>query len=92
MKEWTVVRRGYIKKLLVETVAYVINGIPFLDSHSPHCFEKWLKIVEGKALKMIPKYRRTETQSWSYGSEKNNNIWNCITLQSILALYLKYCL
>ena len=49
MKEWTVVRRGYIKKLLVETVAYVINGIPFLDSHSPHCFEKWLKIVEGKS-------------------------------------------
>ena len=47
MKEWTVVRRGYIKKLLVET--YVINGIPFLDSHSPHCFEKWLKIVEGKS-------------------------------------------
>ena len=38
--------RGCIKKLQVETVAYVFNEIPFLDSHSPYIFKKWLKVAQ----------------------------------------------
>ena len=40
------VSRSCIKKLLVETVAYLFNDIPFLDSHSPYIFEKWLKVAQ----------------------------------------------
>ena len=36
-----------IKKLLVETVAYVFTDIPLLDSHSPYFFKKWLKLPQG---------------------------------------------
>ena len=36
-----------MKKLLVETVAYVFNDIPFFDSHSPYIFKKWPKVAEG---------------------------------------------
>ena len=41
------VSRSCIKKLLVETAAYVFNDIPFLDSNSPYIFEKWLKVAQG---------------------------------------------
>ena len=42
--------RGCIKKLLVETVAYV------LDSHNPYYIIKYdLKLFNEKALKKIPK-------------------------------------
>ena len=38
---------------------------------------------------MIPEYGKGEAQSWLQGTEKNNNIWNCITLLLTLALYFK---
>ena len=31
------------------TVAYVFNDIPFLDSHNPYFFKKWLRVVQGKS-------------------------------------------
>ena len=46
LKEGTVVSRSCNKKLLVETVAYVFTDIPFLDSHSPYFFKKWLKVAQ----------------------------------------------
>ena len=33
-----------------------------------------LKSLKDKALEVIPKYGRNETQKWAYGSGKNNNI------------------
>ena len=39
---------GCIKKLLVETVAYVFNDIPFLNSQSPYFLKKWLNVAQGK--------------------------------------------
>ena len=41
------VSRGCIKKLQVETVAYVFNDIPFLDSHNAYIFKKWVKVAQG---------------------------------------------
>ena len=64
-KEWTVVSRGSIQKFLVETVAYVFTDIPFLDSYSPYFFLKnGLQLLKKTSLEMIPKYGRTEAQSW----------------------------
>ena len=51
-----------IKKLLVETVAYVFIDILFLESHSPYFFKNWLKVAQDKALEIIPKYGRTEAK------------------------------
>ena len=56
--------RGYIKKLLVETVAYVFTDTPFLDSHSPYFLKNGLNLLKDKALEIIPNYGRTEAQSW----------------------------
>ena len=53
-----------IKKLLVETVAYVFTDIPFLDSHSPYFFKNDLKLLKENPMEIIPKYGRTEAQSW----------------------------
>ena len=33
-----------------------------------------LKLLADKALEIIPKYGRSEAQSWPSGSGKNNNI------------------
>ena len=46
--ELQVVSRG-IKKLLVETVAYVFTDILFLESHSPNFFKKWFKVAQGRS-------------------------------------------
>ena len=35
-----------IKKLPVETVAYVLIDILFLESHRPYFFKKWLKVAQ----------------------------------------------
>ena len=64
--------RGCIKSLLVETVAYVFTDIPILDSHS--FLKNGLKLLKDKTLEIIPKYGRTEAQSWPWGSRKNNNV------------------
>ena len=32
-----------------ETVDYVFTDIPFLDSHNPYVFKKWLSVVQGKS-------------------------------------------
>ena len=56
--------RGCIKKLIVETIAYVFTDISFLDSHSPYFFKKLLKVAQELRLKIIPNYGRIETQSW----------------------------
>ena len=60
--------RSCIKKLLVETVAYVFTDILFLDSDSPYYIIKNdLKLLKEKALEKIPKQGRTEAneaQSW----------------------------
>ena len=47
----------------------VIIDIPFFNSHSQSNF-----LLKEKGLDMIPKYGRTEAQSWPYGSEKNTNV------------------
>ena len=52
------VSRGCIKKLRVETVAYVFNDIPFLDSHNAYILKNGLKLLKGKAL--IPNYGRSK--------------------------------
>ena len=44
-ERWTVVSTG-IKKLLVETVAYVFTDIQFLDSHNLYLSKKWLKVAQ----------------------------------------------
>ena len=50
---------------LVETVAYVITVIPFLDSDSSYFFIKNdLKLLKERVLEMITKCRRAESQSW----------------------------
>ena len=42
-----------------------IINIPFLDSQSPYFKKKnSLELFKERALKMIPKYGRTEAQSW----------------------------
>ena len=40
--------QGCVKKLLVDTVAYVFIDIPFLDSRSPYFLKKWLRVAQGK--------------------------------------------
>ena len=45
-----------------------------------------LKLLKDKVLEIVPKYGRTEAQSWPLGSGKNN-IWN--TLQLIFAVILQ---
>ena len=48
---------------LVDTVAYVFTDIRFLDGHGLYFFiENGFKLRKEKALKMIPKYGRTEAQ------------------------------
>ena len=49
----------------METVAYVFTDIPVLDRHNPCFFKINLKLLKDKALEIIPKYGRTEAQSWS---------------------------
>ena len=56
--------RGCIKKLIVETIAYVFTDISFLDSYSPYFLKKLLKVAQELRLKIIPNYGRIETQSW----------------------------
>ena len=52
-----------IKKLLVETVAYVFIDILFLESHTVLAFLKnGLRLLKDKALEIIPKYGRTEAK------------------------------
>ena len=65
MKEWTVMSRGCIKKLLVETLAYIFTDIPSLDGHSSYFLWNGLKLLKDKALEIVPKYGRTEAQIWS---------------------------
>ena len=48
-----------------------------------------LELFKEKALKKIPKYGRTQAQSWPQGSGKNNDSRNCIALQLTLTLYFK---
>ena len=38
------------------------------------CLKIDLKLFKNKTLEIIPKYRRTEAQSWPYGSGNYNNI------------------
>ena len=50
---------------LVETVAYVFTVIPFLDSDSSYFFIYYdLKLLKERALEMITKCGRAESQSW----------------------------
>ena len=60
------VSRGSIIKFLVETVAYVFTDISLLFGQSqPLLFLKnGLQLLKEKPLEMIPKYGRTEVQSW----------------------------
>ena len=45
--------------------SYVFADIPFLDSHSSYFFKKnGLKLLQDKALEIIPKDGRTEARSW----------------------------
>ena len=58
----SVVGRG-IKKLLVETVAYVFVDILFLESHTVLAILKNdLRLLKDKPLEIIPKYGRTEAK------------------------------
>ena len=68
--------RVSIKKFPVKTVAYVFTDIPLLFRQpQPLLFLNiGLQLLKEKALEMIPKYARTEAQSWPWGSRKNNNI------------------
>ena len=59
---------GCIKKLLVETVAYIFTDIPFMYNQSPYFFKKCLKVATNKAPEKIPKYGRIEAQSWPLGN------------------------
>ena len=56
-KEWSVVSRGSIKRLLMETVVYVITDIPLLFGQSQH----FLFLKNG--LQMF-KEKTLEAQSW----------------------------
>ena len=58
--------RGSIKEFLLETVAYAFTHIPLLFGQPQLLLflRKWLTVAQGKALEMIPKYGRTEAQSW----------------------------
>ena len=50
---------GCIKKLITETMAYVLTDIPFLNSQSPYFFKtNNIKLLKEKALKIIPEYGR----------------------------------
>ena len=52
---------GYIKKSLVEIVAYVFTEIltpPLLF------YYRWFKVALGKGLELLPKYGRTGAQGW----------------------------
>ena len=40
-------------------------------------------LLKERALEMTTKCGRVEAQSWPWGSEKNNIIGNCITVQII---------
>ena len=55
-KEWSVVSRGSIKRLLMETLVYVITDIPLLFGQSQHLFFKknGLQMFKEKSLEMIP--------------------------------------
>ena len=55
-KEWSVVSRGSIKRLLMETAVYVITDIALLFGQSqPFLFLKnGLQMFKEKALEMIP--------------------------------------
>ena len=58
--------RGSVKKFLVVTVAYVFTDTPLLFGQAqPLLFLKnGLRLLEEKALEMLPKYGRAEEQSW----------------------------
>ena len=68
--------RGSVKKFPVKTVAFVFADIPLLfrQPHPLLFLKNDLRLLKKKALEMIPKYGRTEAQSWPWGSGKNNNI------------------
>ena len=55
-----------IKKFLVETVAYVFTNIPLLfgPPQSLLFLKNGLQLLKEKALQMVPKYGKTEAQSW----------------------------
>ena len=59
-------RRGSIKKLLVETVAYVFTDIPLLFGQPQSLFflKNGLQLLKEKAFEMILKYGKTKAQSW----------------------------
>ena len=56
--------RGYIKKFLVETVAYVFTDIPLLFGQQQLFFKKknGLQLLKEKALEIMLNYGRTEAQ------------------------------
>ena len=56
------VSRGCIKKLLVEAVALLI--FHFWTATVLILKKNSLELFKERALKMIPKYGRTEAQSW----------------------------
>ena len=57
--------RGSIKKFLVLTVANVFTDIPlFFGQPQPLLLKNGSQLLKEKALEMIPKYERTEAQSW----------------------------
>ena len=55
-KEWSAVSRGSFKRLLMETVVYVITDIPLLFGQSQAFLflKNGLQMVKEKALEMIP--------------------------------------
>ena len=58
--------RGSIKKCIVVTVSYVFTDIPLVFGQpQPLLFLKnGLQLLKEKAREIIPKYGRTEAQSW----------------------------
>ena len=66
--------RGFIKKLLEETVAYIFIDIPFWTATVLTFLKDGLELLKVKARRMMLKYGGTEAQSWPSRSGKNDNI------------------
>ena len=63
------------QKVTSGDIRICFTDIAFLDSHSPYFLIKnGLQLLKEKALKMLPKYGKTETQNWLQGGEKKSNV------------------
>ena len=74
---------------MTEVIQKLVRIEKILYCHTIWLITNGLKLLKERALEMLAKYGRTEAQNWPQNSQANKNLYNCITLQIMLAVCFK---